>query len=146
MFEERLYNRYSNACLEISQGSPDGVYDIDLIEMVRERNIEIYDALMSNIDKISRQRDDNNLRTVYNMFRKKDEKEKEQKQVQVHDEVQPEVKEEAKADSPLKVSRIEVGKIFVAPEVSEIVVNHSDSERLVHREKNQTDDDAIGLG
>lgn len=141
LFEERLYNRYSNAVQEIIQGSLDGVYDIDLIEMVRERNVEIYEALMSNIDKISRQRDDNNLRTVYDMFRKKDEKE----QTQEMNDDRREIKIDTEPDTHKKVGKLEVENIFVAPEVSEIVESHTDSERLVRREKNQLDD-IVGEG
>lgn len=144
VFDECLYNRYNITSMDIVQGSPDGIYDIELIEMTRQRNTEIYEVLMANMERLSRQRDDKNLRTVYDMFRKKDEKEKEQ--TQEHNDIPKEIKTEAETDSQLKVSKIEVGKIFVAPEVSEIVVNHTTSERLVHGEKDQTDDDAIGLG
>ena len=143
IFDECLYNRYDITSTEIVQGSPDGVYDIDLIEMIRERNTEIYNVLMTNIDKFSRQREDKNLRTVYEMFRKKDEKEKEQ--TQEIDDTRREIKIETEPDMHKKVGNLEVGNIFVAPEVSEIVVSHTDSERLVRKEKNQQGD-TVGEG
>lgn len=147
VLDERIYNRYKDLENDVRNGSIDGEYDEELIKFLQEKEPNIYTTLMRQTKQIATTRKDVGLAKLVEKFMSQEEQDigNEKKQTQDFDKVQEKKQVESEIDLSKETRSIDVGNIFVAPEVSEIVISHADSERLVRKEKNQPED-IVGEG
>lgn len=73
VFDEKIYNRYKNLENSIKIGSPDEVYDEELIEFLQTKEPHIYTTLMTQIQQIAETRNDVGLTKLIDKFMPKEE-------------------------------------------------------------------------
>ena len=104
VLDEGIYNRYKNFEESIIYGSPDGLYDEQLIEYIKGKDPNIYRLILSQMEKNAKSRNDNTLLDFIEKNKLKD-KESEKDQTDAQD---------TSEKSILTVQNLKVDEVVIA--------------------------------